>query len=154
MTFSLNTFLANFSTLPSSLSRMNVQRPKVSRPIFLLRNLPEYLYFVILKAQFQKANTFWMKRNFPKIFFQDFEKLGRGIQMDLSKILFCGKPVWDSKPHMNTFSLPYKCRFHLVYFVFSAKAQFSHRKYFEHSTCTTHVIIPSVSKSFINKVRR
>jgi len=139
MTFSLNTFLANFSTLPSSLSRINVQRPKVSRPIFLLRNLPEYLYFVILKAQFQKANTFWMKRNFPQNFFQDFEKLGRGIQMDLSKIVICGKSVRDSKPNINTFSVPYKCRFHLVYFVFSTNAQFLHRNHFEHSACTTHV---------------
>ena len=40
---------------------------------------------------------------------------------------------------MNTFSLPYNCRFHLVYFLFSANAQFTHRKHFEHLTCTTHI---------------
>ena len=67
------------------------------------------------------------------------EKLDRGMQMDLSQSLICGKSVRDSKPHMNTFSLPYKCRFNLVYFVFSANAQFSHRKHFEHLACTTHV---------------
>ena len=131
MTFSLNTFLANFSTLPSSLSRINVQRPKVSRPIFLLRNLPEYLYFVILKAQFQKANAFWMKRNFPKIFFQDFEKLVRGMQMGFFNIVICEKSVRDSSSVMNTFSLPYKCSFHFVYFTFSAFAQFFYSKTFE-----------------------
>ena len=32
---------------------------------------------------------------------------------------------------MNTFSLPYECKFHLVCFVFSANAQFLHRKIFE-----------------------
>ena len=82
-----------------------------------------------------------MKRNFPKIFFQDFEKLGRGVHMDLSKIVICGKSVRDSKPNMNTFSVPYKCRFHLVYFVFSAHAQFLHRKHFEDLACTTLVYI-------------
>ncbi len=138
MVLALEIFLANFSALPSSLSRMIVQRPKIKSPIFFIRNLPKCLYFIISIAQLHWVITFWMPRNFPKIFFQDFEKLGRGIQMDLSKILFCGKPVWDSKPNMNTFSLPYKCRFHLVYFVFSAKAQFLHRKHFEHSACTTH----------------
>ena len=40
---------------------------------------------------------------------------------------------------MNTFSVPYKCRFHLVYFVFSAHAQFLHRKHFEDLACTTLV---------------
>ena len=32
---------------------------------------------------------------------------------------------------MNTFSLPFECRFHLACFVFSASAQFLHRKIFE-----------------------
>ena len=131
MVLALEIFLANFSALPSSLSRMIVQRPKIKSPIFFIRNLPKCLYFIISIAQLHWVITFWMPRNFPKIFFQDFEKLVRGMQMGFFNIVICEKSVRDSSSVMNTFSLPYKCSFHLVYFTFSAFAQFFYSKTFE-----------------------
>ena len=72
-----------------------------------------------------------MARNFPEKNSQDFEKLVRGMQMGFFNILICEKSVRDLSCIMNTFSLPYKCSFHLVYFAFSANAQFFYSKTFE-----------------------
>ena len=72
-----------------------------------------------------------MARNFPEKNSQDFEKLVRGMQMGFFNIVICEKSVRDSSSVMNTFSLPYKCSFHLVYFTFSAFAQFFYSKTFE-----------------------
>ena len=118
---------------------MIVQRPKIKSPIFFIRNLPKCLYFIIPIAQLHWVINFWMPRNFPKIFFQDFEKLVRGMQMGFFNIVICEKSVRDSSSVMNTFSLSYKCSFHLVYFVYSANAQFLHSNDFEDSTWSTLV---------------
>ena len=105
MTFSLRKFLAIFSSLPSSVSITNVQRPNVKRSISLLRNSPEYLYFIIIIAQFSNA------KKFPKIFFSRFWKTCEGytdgplLNYHLCKI--CSR-----------FKTPYEdlfCSFHLVY---------------------------------------
>ena len=40
---------------------------------------------------------------------------------------------------MNTFFIPFKCRFHLEYFMLSANSQFSHSNNFEYSTWSTLV---------------
>ena len=75
MLFSLLIFSANFSALPSFVSRISVQRPKVKRTVFLLKNLPKYHYFIKLKAQLHCSITFWIIKIFPKIFLKFLKNL-------------------------------------------------------------------------------
>ena len=75
MLFSLLIFSANFAALPSSVSRISVQRPKVKRTILLLKNLPKYQYFIKLKAQLHCSITFWIAKIFPNFFFKFLKNL-------------------------------------------------------------------------------
>ena len=141
MSLSLENILGNFSALPSYVSRITVNRPKVKRLTIFAKKLAEYLQSIILKVEPHRISTFWISNNFPKFLFHDFEKLARGIERDLFWGLICGKSIGDSRKLMKPFSLPYECIFYLACFGFSPNAQFFHRKIFEDSSWYTLVLV-------------